>query len=181
MLVGRGRWFPDGGSGASGGEAAAEPPRSFKGTVVDVADGDTLDVTTPSGAVETVRIIGIDTPEVYGGRECGGPAASAAMKQLATGATVTVTAESDPGSSRSLRAPSRLHRPGQPGPRLHSGRGGWHRPTRMTDRSFGTRVTAGQTAWRGNPVAAAGPTATSHPASHPPEARSACRGSLLPG
>ncbi len=84
---------PDGGSGASGGEAAAEPPRSFKGTVVDVADGDTLDVTTPSGAVETVRIIGIDTPEVYGGRECGGPAASAAMKQLATGATVTVTAD----------------------------------------------------------------------------------------
>lgn len=82
-----------GGGGDSSAGTGAEPPRRFRGTVVDVADGDTLDVTTPSGTVETVRVIGIDTPEVYGGRECGGPAASAAMKQLATGATVTVTAD----------------------------------------------------------------------------------------
>ena len=82
-----------GGDDGGGGFSVVEPPRSFRGTVVNVADGDTLDVTTPSGAVETVRIIGFDTPEVYGGRECGGPAASAAMKQLATGATVTVTAD----------------------------------------------------------------------------------------
>lgn len=85
-----------GDSGDTGG--VSEPPVSFRGTVVDVADGDTLDVTTPSGAVETVRIIGIDTPEVYGGKECGGPVASAAMKRLATGQKVTVT--SDPTQDR---------------------------------------------------------------------------------
>ena len=87
-----------GGNSGKGGEAAVEPPTSFRGTVVDVADGDTLDVTTPSGAVETVRVIGIDTPEVYGGKECGGPAASAAMKRLASGHQVTVT--SDPTQDR---------------------------------------------------------------------------------
>lgn len=85
-----------GDSGDAGG--TSEPPVSFRGTVVDVADGDTLDVTTPSGAVETVRIIGIDTPEVYGGTECGGPVASATMKRLATGQKVTVT--SDPTQDR---------------------------------------------------------------------------------
>ncbi|OJU93714.1 MAG: hypothetical protein BGO23_13895 [Solirubrobacterales bacterium 67-14] len=83
---------------ADGGEAAAEPPRRFKGTVTHVADGDTVDVTTPSGSVETVRIIGIDTPEVYGGKECGGPAASAVMKRIAMGQRVTVT--SDPTQDR---------------------------------------------------------------------------------
>ena len=87
-----------GGSGSDGNGDAAAPPRTFQGTVVSVADGDTLDVTTPSGAVETIRIIGIDTPEVYGGEECGGPAASAAMKRLATGQQVTVT--SDPTQDR---------------------------------------------------------------------------------
>ncbi|MDQ5894576.1 MAG: Thermonuclease family protein [Actinomycetota bacterium] len=86
----------DGGSGPDGDVVA--PPRSFQGTVVSVADGDTLDVTTPSGAVETIRIIGIDTPEVYGGEECGGPAASAAMKRLATDQQVRVT--SDPTQDR---------------------------------------------------------------------------------
>ncbi len=87
-----------GGNSESGETSAAEPPRKFHGTVVDVADGDTLDVTTPSGAVETVRVIGIDTPEVFGGSECGGPAASAAMKRLATGRQVKVT--SDPTQDR---------------------------------------------------------------------------------
>ena len=87
-----------GGNPADGGAAVTEPPRSFRGTVVSVADGDTLDVTTPSGSVETVRIIGIDTPEVYGGKECGGPAASGAMKRLASGQRVTVT--SDPTQDR---------------------------------------------------------------------------------
>lgn len=83
---------------ADGSSNPAEPPRSFSGTVVDVADGDTLDVITPAGPTETIRIIGIDTPEVYGGRECGGPAASAAMKRLATGQKVRVT--SDPTQDR---------------------------------------------------------------------------------
>lgn len=34
-------------------------------TVVDVADGDTLDVKF-NGSVETVRLIGVDTPETFG-------------------------------------------------------------------------------------------------------------------
>lgn len=89
--AGEGSSSADSSSGEEGN--GPDPPRRFRGTVVDVADGDTLDVTTPSGSTETVRIIGIDTPEVYYGVECGGPAASAAMKRIATGAEVTVTAD----------------------------------------------------------------------------------------
>lgn len=84
---------PAAGGDPGPGGSRATPPRSFRGTVVSVADGDTLDVTTPSGSVETVRIIGIDTPEVYGGKECGGPAASAAMKRMADGQQVRVVAD----------------------------------------------------------------------------------------
>lgn len=82
------------GSGSGGGAApTVAAPRRFTGKVVSVADGDTLDVTSPAGVTETIRMIGIDTPEVYGGKECGGPAASAAMKELASGRHVTVTAD----------------------------------------------------------------------------------------
>jgi endonuclease YncB( thermonuclease family) len=89
---------PQNDAGAADSGSTAEPPRSFSGTVTHVADGDTLDVTTPAGGNETVRMIGIDTPEVYGGTECGGPAASAYMKRIATGATVLVV--SDPTQDR---------------------------------------------------------------------------------
>ncbi|WP_410764696.1 lamin tail domain-containing protein [Haloferax sp. DFSO60] len=34
--------------------------------VVDVVDGDTIKVVMPDGARETVRLLGVDTPEVYG-------------------------------------------------------------------------------------------------------------------
>ena len=50
--------------------------------VIKVVDGDTVDVRLTSGAKKRVRLLGIDTPEVYGGVECGGPAASAAMKRM---------------------------------------------------------------------------------------------------
>ena len=52
--------------------------------VVSVADGDTVNVRlTHGGAYRRVRLLGIDTPEVYGPVvECGGPAASAAMKRM---------------------------------------------------------------------------------------------------
>lgn len=50
--------------------------------VVDhVADGDTIAVRI-GGRDEDVRFIGIDTPEVYFGVECGGPQASASMKRM---------------------------------------------------------------------------------------------------
>jgi len=47
-------------------------------TVVRVVDGDTVEV----AGGERVRLIGIDTPEVYGGAECYGEQASAYTKQL---------------------------------------------------------------------------------------------------
>ena len=41
--------------------------------VASVADGDTVNVYLATGAYRRVRLVGIDTPEVYGGVQCGGP------------------------------------------------------------------------------------------------------------
>lgn len=65
------------GSGNSG------PTRRDRAVVVRVTDGDTLKVRMADGVEEYVRLIGIDTPEVYGGAECGGAAASRRMRRLA--------------------------------------------------------------------------------------------------
>lgn len=40
-------------------------PTTYNGTVVSVADGDTIDVRLADGSVETVRLLGVDTPEVH--------------------------------------------------------------------------------------------------------------------
>jgi endonuclease YncB( thermonuclease family) len=56
--------------------SAATPAR-----VLDIADGDTIKVTI-GNRVEDVRLIGIDTPEVYFGEECGGAEASASIKRM---------------------------------------------------------------------------------------------------
>lgn len=71
-----------GGPDASRGSGlqAARPQRT-KAVVDHVADGDTIKVRIGVRA-EYVRLIGIDTPEVYGEPECGGSEASAAMKRL---------------------------------------------------------------------------------------------------
>lgn len=64
--------------------ASGQPARgkAAKAAVVDhVADGDTIQVEI-RGREEDVRFIGIDTPEVYGGVECGGREASASMKRM---------------------------------------------------------------------------------------------------
>jgi len=50
---------------------------------VRVTDGDTVVVRSGSGRRFKIRLIGIDTPEVFGGLECGARAASASMKRLA--------------------------------------------------------------------------------------------------
>ncbi len=62
--------------------------------VVYVVDGDTVDVRLASGAKRRVRLVGIDTPEVYGGVQCGGPQASRAMKRmLPKGTPVKLTSD----------------------------------------------------------------------------------------
>ncbi|WP_181312450.1 thermonuclease family protein [Nocardioides campestrisoli] len=50
--------------------------------VIKVTDGDTIKVRLASGAQKNVRVLGIDTPEVFGGEECGGPEASDSMKGM---------------------------------------------------------------------------------------------------
>jgi len=70
------------------------------GTVSHVVDGDTFDVVVDmpigygddcpvtAGQTYRVRLIGVDTPEVYGGAECYGPEASAYAKSLLEGHAV---------------------------------------------------------------------------------------------
>ncbi len=86
---------PKKGSGAV--TAALPKAEKFRARVESVTDGDTLDLITASGREVTIRLIGIDTPEVYGGVECGGRAASAAMGRIATG---SVTVRTDPTQDR---------------------------------------------------------------------------------
>lgn len=50
--------------------------------VIKVVDGDTVDVRLANGRKKRVRLIGIDTPEIYGGTECGGPRASRSAKRM---------------------------------------------------------------------------------------------------
>lgn len=76
---------PSGGGGSqpAGDEAIAS---EYKAVVVRAVDGDTI-VARPNGKERRVRLIGIDTPEVFaarsGSRECGGREASAFAKRLA--------------------------------------------------------------------------------------------------
>ena len=73
------------GSGGRQPKAKPKPRRpDFPARVVRVTDGDTLVVRSGSGRRFRVRLIGIDTPEVFGGVECGGRKASASMKRLAS-------------------------------------------------------------------------------------------------
>lgn len=66
-------------------EPSLEPPVVVEGVVVSVVDGDTVRVDM-DGWVESVRLIGIDTPETGAGgyteRECGGPEATLFLRGL---------------------------------------------------------------------------------------------------
>jgi endonuclease YncB( thermonuclease family) len=66
-------------------EAAAStppPPATVQtATVRRIVDGDTIDVRL-GGANRRVRLVQIDTPEVYSGPECYGAEASAALRRL---------------------------------------------------------------------------------------------------
>jgi endonuclease YncB( thermonuclease family) len=79
LLVGAGCADADGGD-------TITPARAPTAVVTRVVDGDTVELDNG----KTVRLIGIDTPEVYGGTECGGAQASAYMERIATGRRVSV-------------------------------------------------------------------------------------------
>ncbi|WP_165372367.1 thermonuclease family protein [Nocardioides iriomotensis] len=64
-------------SGSGGGSTLTQ-----SAIVIKVTDGDTIKVRLATGGTPDVRLIGIDTPEVYGGTECGGPEASASLKRI---------------------------------------------------------------------------------------------------
>ncbi len=75
------------------GGGSDEPSGPLTARVTHVVDGDTIDVELPDGDEETVRYIGIDTPEtVKPGTpvECGGPRAHEANDKLVYGKTVTL-------------------------------------------------------------------------------------------
>lgn len=65
---------------------AAEP---LRGRVLRVVDGDTLHVRVGPRR-EKVRLIGVDAPETFGDRECGGRAATRAMRRLVDGRHVAL-------------------------------------------------------------------------------------------
>lgn len=75
--------LPGGGGGAP--RSKPRPPQrpDFPARIVRVTDGDTIVVRSGTARRFRVRLIGIDTPEVFGGLECGGRSASASMKRLA--------------------------------------------------------------------------------------------------
>lgn len=70
------------GGGDKGGRGGGKKGKLARGArVVSVTDGDTIKVRVKRRKRD-VRLIGIDTPEVYGGVECGGRAASRSMKRM---------------------------------------------------------------------------------------------------
>ncbi|HSD23757.1 MAG TPA: thermonuclease family protein [Solirubrobacterales bacterium] len=71
----------------------SEPSGPVSVRVTHVVDGDTIDVRIPHGDEETVRYIGIDTPETVKPDtpvQCGGPQAHAVNEHLVGGRTVTL-------------------------------------------------------------------------------------------
>lgn len=67
-------------------------------TVTRIIDGDTIDVRDAAGNVERVRFVGIDTPETVDPRkevQCFGEEASAYVKKILSGKTVTMKAKPD--------------------------------------------------------------------------------------
>jgi micrococcal nuclease len=79
--------------GCSDGNGSSEPSGPITAKVTHVVDGDTIDIAMPGGSEETVRYIGIDTPETVKPDtpvQCGGPKAHAVNERLVGGRTVTL-------------------------------------------------------------------------------------------
>lgn len=78
------------------GFACRPPEPASATTVVRVIDGDTIEVRLAQGAIEKVRLIGIDTPETVDPRrpvQCFGKEASAHLKELLIGRVVQLERE----------------------------------------------------------------------------------------
>jgi micrococcal nuclease len=73
--------------------SSTEPSGPISARVTHVVDGDTIDVRLPDGNDDTVRYIGIDTPETVKPDtpvQCGGPKAHALNERLVGGRVVTL-------------------------------------------------------------------------------------------
>src|SRR4051795_5367096 len=71
--------------GCDSGGRSGEPAGPVSAHVTHVVDGDTIDVRMPDGDEESVRYIGIDTPETVKPDtpvQCGGPEAHAVNERL---------------------------------------------------------------------------------------------------
>jgi endonuclease YncB( thermonuclease family) len=70
--------------GASGAAIeAAERPRGVRAEIVEVEDGDSIRVRIlRTGAPRNIRLIGIDTPEIHGQVECGGPEGARSLTRM---------------------------------------------------------------------------------------------------
>ena len=96
-------WFGSGNSGLKNKISTLLKPanttnpdslNSYK--IVSLSDGDTIDVDM-NGKTETIRFLGIDTPETHHpdkGVQCFGPEASAKTKELLAGGRVKLAADS---------------------------------------------------------------------------------------
>jgi len=70
------------------------PSKAIAATVVSVHDGDTLHISTSTDDDVTVRLIGLDTPEVGDNLECFGDEATVILEKLApVGSTVWALAD----------------------------------------------------------------------------------------
>lgn len=70
--------------------AAAGADGRISVAVTSVTDGDTIKISEPVEGLTDVRLIGVDTPETYGGEEPYGPEASAFATEQLSGQTVTL-------------------------------------------------------------------------------------------
>jgi micrococcal nuclease len=80
----------------AGGRATAGT--TYRATVVDTVDGDTIVVQFHDGTRDTVRLLGVDTPETHHPSEpveCFGPEASAHTRARLLGATVSVERDAE--------------------------------------------------------------------------------------
>lgn len=89
--------LPHGGGGGGGLSPPKRHAQHIRARVAHVTDGDTLAVRAFGAARPRydVRLIGIDTPEKFGGRECGAARASESMRRRAPAGTL-VTLVTDP-------------------------------------------------------------------------------------